>query len=232
MTDKADFTDEEWTRLKRAPFVAGMAISLSDPGGPIELVKDTSATLKTVAAAAEDGGRGAFVTAVATEVAAESKARQNPLRDFKPAKGALAGQEILEELTAVNAIVSAKASPEDADAYRTWLKDAALEAANAAKEGASWGFTPSASAKASSGCWTSSARPSRRRPERRGVAASGWLVGRKSKLGMGKEILATPRTCQLERSIVIDQRGDEATTRMTHTDCLECDFSQPVGRRS
>jgi hypothetical protein len=27
MTGKADFTDEEWTRLKRAPFVAGMASS-------------------------------------------------------------------------------------------------------------------------------------------------------------------------------------------------------------
>ena len=48
MTGKADFTEEEWTRLKRAPFVAGMAISLSDPGGPIELAKETAAALKTV----------------------------------------------------------------------------------------------------------------------------------------------------------------------------------------
>ena len=38
MTSKA-FTEEEWMRLKRAPFVAGMAISLADPGGPIEAVK-------------------------------------------------------------------------------------------------------------------------------------------------------------------------------------------------
>jgi hypothetical protein len=44
MTGKADFTDEEWTRLKRAPFVAGMAIPLSDPGGPIELAKETAVT--------------------------------------------------------------------------------------------------------------------------------------------------------------------------------------------
>src|SRR5919204_366868 len=36
MTTEADFTEEEWARLKRAPFVAGMAISLADPGGPIE----------------------------------------------------------------------------------------------------------------------------------------------------------------------------------------------------
>jgi len=135
MTGKADFTDEEWMRLKRAPFIAGMAISLSDPGGPIELVKETAAALKTVTGAAAQGDRGELVTALA----AEAKERKNPLSGFK-AKGALAGQEILEELAAVNAIASAKASPEDAEAYRAWLEDAAQEAANAAKEGGFLGF--------------------------------------------------------------------------------------------
>ena len=139
MTGKADFTDEEWTRLKRAPFVAGMAISLSDPGGPIELAKETAATLRTVTGAAEQGGRGELVAAVASEVAAEAKERKNPLSGFRP-KGALAGQEILEELTAVNEIVSAKANADDAQAYRDWLKDAAREAADAAKEGGFFGF--------------------------------------------------------------------------------------------
>jgi hypothetical protein len=138
MTGKADFTDQEWTRLKRSPFIAGMAISLSDPGGPIELVKETAATLKTVAAA-EDGSRGELVARIATEAAADAKARKNPLGDFK-AKGALAGQEILKELTAVNGIVTEKASAEDAAAYRSWLKDAAQEAAQAAKEGGFLGF--------------------------------------------------------------------------------------------
>jgi hypothetical protein len=136
MTGKADFTDEEWARLKRAPFVAGMAISLSDPGGPIELAKETAATLKTVLNAAD---RGELVRAVAAEAEADARARQNPLHDFKP-RGALAGQEIVEELSAVNAIVSAKASPEEAEAYRAWLRDAAQEAADAAKEGGFFGF--------------------------------------------------------------------------------------------
>jgi hypothetical protein len=138
MTGKADFTDEEWARLKRSPFVAGMAISLSDPGGPIELVKETAATLKTVTAAAE-GSHGDLVTAIATEATADAKARKNPLHDFKP-KGALAGQEILEELAAVNGIVAAKASADEAEAYRNWLKAAAQEAAAAAKEGGFLGF--------------------------------------------------------------------------------------------
>src|SRR3954466_10920167 len=105
MTDKADFTDQEWARVKRAPFVAGMAISLSDPGGPIELAKETAAALRTVMNAAEQATPGEFIGAVAADAAADAKAHKNPLRDFKP-MGALAGQEILEELDAANGIVS------------------------------------------------------------------------------------------------------------------------------
>ena len=47
MTSRQDFTDEEWTRIRRAPLVAGVAISLADPGGPIELAKETMATLRS-----------------------------------------------------------------------------------------------------------------------------------------------------------------------------------------
>jgi hypothetical protein len=139
MTGKADFTEEEWTRLKRAPFVAGMAISLADPGGPIEVVKETAATLKTVRNAAESGGSGELIDALAQEAVADARHHANPLHDFK-VKGALAGQEILDELTDVNRIVSAKGTPEEADAYREWLRTAAQEAANAAKEGGFFGF--------------------------------------------------------------------------------------------
>jgi broad specificity phosphatase PhoE len=140
MTSKADFTDEEWTRLKRAPFVAGMAISLADPGGPIEALKETAATLKTVLGAAEQGGRGELVDALAREVAEQARERKNPLAGFKPSKGATAGVEILDELREVNRIASQKATAEDAAALREWLLAAAQEAANAAKEGGFMGF--------------------------------------------------------------------------------------------
>jgi hypothetical protein len=140
MTSKADFSDEEWARLKRAPFVAGMAISLADPGGPIEAVKETAATLKTVLGEAEGGGRGEFVNAIAREVADDARQRKSPLGGFKPSKGATAGMEILDELREVNRIIAEKATPEDAAAVREWLLAAAQEAANAAKEGGFFGF--------------------------------------------------------------------------------------------
>jgi hypothetical protein len=139
MTSRTDFTDEEWTRLKRAPFVAGMAISLADPGGPIEAVKETSATLKTVRAA-EGGDRGELVGELAREVVADAGQRKNPLGGFKPARGANAGVEILGELGEVNRIVAEKATPEDATAMREWLLEAAQAAADAAKEGGFMGF--------------------------------------------------------------------------------------------
>jgi broad specificity phosphatase PhoE len=136
MTTKADFTDDEWARLKRAPFVAGMAISLADPGGPIEAFKETAATLRTVVEAAEGDGRGELVDAIATEVAAEAKQRQSPLAGFKPRAAA----EVMDELREANRVVSEKATPEDAAAFRAWLLAAAQEAADAAKEGGFFGI--------------------------------------------------------------------------------------------
>jgi hypothetical protein len=136
MTSKADFTEEEWARLKRAPFVAGMAISLADPGGPIEAVKETAATLRTVVDRAEGGSRGELVSAIAKDAAAEARQRHSPLAGFKPHST----DEIIDELREVNRVVSEKASPEDAAAFREWLLAAAQEAANAAKEGGFLGF--------------------------------------------------------------------------------------------
>src|SRR5436190_1831983 len=98
MTTKADFSDEEWTRLKRAPFVAGMAISLADPGGPIEAFKESAATLKVVVGGFE--GRGELVDAIAQDIQADAREHENPASGFKPAKGVSVGVEILDELGA------------------------------------------------------------------------------------------------------------------------------------
>jgi hypothetical protein len=139
MTSRTDFTDAEWQRLGRAPLVAGMAISLADPGGPIEALKETGAALKTVLEAAEGGAHGTFVQAVAGDVAQKARRRESPLAGFKPS-GATAREEILDELRAVNALLIEKATPEEAAAFREWLKAAAQRAALAAKEGGFLGF--------------------------------------------------------------------------------------------
>jgi hypothetical protein len=138
MTTKADFTEEEWATLVRAPMVAGAAISLADPGGPIEVLKETSAVVKVVTASATEDQHD-LVGEVAREVRSLAEQRKNPLGDFKP-KGALAGKEILDELGRANEIVGAKGTPEEAEAFRAFILECAQRAAEAAKEGGFMGF--------------------------------------------------------------------------------------------
>jgi hypothetical protein len=139
MTTRADFTDEEWDRLGRAPLVAATAISLADPGGPIEAVKESSAAVRTVVEAARDNAYGDFVQAVAKDVAEKASQRRNPMAGFRPT-GAQACEQILEELRAVNALLVDKTTPEETAQFREWLKHAAQRAATAAKEGGFLGF--------------------------------------------------------------------------------------------
>jgi hypothetical protein len=134
MTSRADFTEEEWARLGRAPLVAGIAISLADPGGPIEAIKESRAALKTVLEAAREGGFGEFVQSVAADVAEKAKRRENPMAGFKP-DSRQPIDDILEELRAVNALLREKASPEDLAEFRDWLRTASQRVALAAREG-------------------------------------------------------------------------------------------------
>jgi hypothetical protein len=138
VTTKNDFTEDEWARIVRAPFVAGMAISLADPGGPVEATKETLATLKS---ATNPPSREQLLADVALDISAMTQRRQSPLGGYRPtAAGASWGEQVLEELRGVQAIVTAKSEPEEAAAYGRWLVAAAQAAADAAKEGGFMGF--------------------------------------------------------------------------------------------
>jgi hypothetical protein len=68
---------------------------------------------------------------VALDIQAMTQHKQNPLADFKPRTG----QQVLDELRGVNELVTAKATPEEVEAFGRWLLAAAQAAADAAKEG-------------------------------------------------------------------------------------------------
>jgi hypothetical protein len=137
MTSKTSFTDEEWERMCRAPMVAGMAITIADPGGPIEIAKEGMATIR---AATLPPSQQELLAAVALDIQAMLQQKQNPAGAFKPTSAATAGAELLDEVRAAVAIVSEKATPEESEAFRGWLLAAAQAAADAAKEGGFMGF--------------------------------------------------------------------------------------------
>jgi hypothetical protein len=137
VTTKSDFSDEEWARIVRAPMVAGLAISLADPGGPIEATKETMATLKN---ATNPPSREQLLSEVALEIQALTQQKQNPLKGYKPTKDRPVGDQVLDELRDVQAIIAAKAEPEETAAFGTWLVAAAQAAAEAAKDGGFMGI--------------------------------------------------------------------------------------------
>jgi hypothetical protein len=138
VTTKSDFTEDEWSQVVRAPFVAGMAITLADPGGPIEATKETLATLKS---ATNPPSREQLLAEVALDIQAMTQQKQSPLGGYRPtADGPPPGEQVLEELRAVHALVAAKAQPDEAVAVGHWRVAAAQAAADAAKEGGFLGF--------------------------------------------------------------------------------------------
>jgi hypothetical protein len=138
MAGKTDFTDTEWQVLSRAPLVAGMAITLADPGGPIEVGKETAAVLRLVTQ--ESATRDDLAGAVAREVLELAGQRKSPLGTFRPPRGAMAGKAILDELANAKSIAAAKAGDGEAQEFAAWLLECAQRAATAAKEGGFMGF--------------------------------------------------------------------------------------------
>ena len=140
VTTKSDFTEEEWTRVVRAPLVAGLAISLADPGGPIEMAKESMASLKN---ATNPPSREQLLAEVALEIQGMAQRRENPLKGYKPRPTPSAptpGDAVLEELTAVQALVAGTSTPDETTAFATWLLAASQAAADAAKDGGFMGF--------------------------------------------------------------------------------------------
>jgi len=138
VTTKSDFSEEDWARIVRGPFVAGLAISLADPGGPIEATKETMATMKT---ATNPPSREQLLAEVALEVQAMAQERKHPLQGYTPHKeGGAAGSQVLQELREVQGLVAATATTEETTAFAAWLVASAQAAAEAAKEGGFMGF--------------------------------------------------------------------------------------------
>ena len=137
MTTKADFSEEDWARVVRAPFVAGMAITLADPGGPIEAAKESMASIK---AATNPPSREQLLSEIALDIQDQVQQHHNPVKGYRPTGSTPVGDQVLHELGDVRAIVSEHATPEEVAAFGNWLVSTAEAAAQAAKEGGFMGF--------------------------------------------------------------------------------------------
>jgi hypothetical protein len=137
MTSKNDFSQDEWAQIVRAPFVVALAVSLSDPGGPIEAGKEQMAAIR---GAMNPPSRESLLVDVALDVQAMTQQREHPLKGYRPSGGGDPREALLKELQATRALLRAKMTPAEATAFSGWVVDIAQAAADAAKEGGFMGI--------------------------------------------------------------------------------------------
>ena len=137
MADKSSFTPDEWTLLLRSVMTAGIAVSMAEPSGLWGLLKEGVAGAKALAEAKIDPGADALVKAIVGDfdtATGRSAARDDLKAQFITSKPAEIKQKCIETLRQTSALLDAKA-PNDAVAFKGWLRHVSQRVAEAANEG-------------------------------------------------------------------------------------------------
>jgi len=124
MTKKADFNAEEWSKVAEGPLLAGMRVITADRGGTI---RESLAMGQVYAQARQQQG--------ASELLDELVASPPAVDPAKMRSAGEAGQASSEGLREAVRLLEQKASSEEADAYRGFVRDVAGAVARAHKEG-------------------------------------------------------------------------------------------------
>ena len=138
MTNKSDYTEEEWNLLGEAPLLAGTAVLMAGKTG-LGTFKETVALSKGFIVGAQKYPDNELIRTLATG----DEAKQAEKRYSKSIKGMAPAQlqaYTVEQLGRVKDILYTKAIEQEADEYKKWVMAIATNVARAAKEGGHLGF--------------------------------------------------------------------------------------------
>jgi hypothetical protein len=142
MAKQDTFTAEEWTLLRLTPSLVAGGTAAADPSGLFSSVKESFAGAKTMAEAFKTNSALELFSALAADRSIPGMpdpksmlgegTREQQMANLKTA--------VLERVKSTAALVAAKATPAEAQAYKAMLVGVAEQAANASKEGGFLGF--------------------------------------------------------------------------------------------
>jgi hypothetical protein len=121
MTAKADFTEEEWNTVREGPAAAGMIVLMAHGGGSF---RETWALAKTYTEAKKQPGSSPLIDEVVSErpdverYHSAEEQEQHGLAGIREAVG----------------LVEQKATPDEVEAYRTFVLEVATRVAKAHEE--------------------------------------------------------------------------------------------------
>lgn len=137
MADKSSFTPDEWKLVLEGVMMASVAVTAAEPSGLLGLLKESVAAGSSLAAAKTDAGSNGLIKAVVADFeTSEGRSLARAGLKEKVAGGETADikAKCLDVLRQVAVLVDAKA-PEDAAAFKGWLRQISQRVAEAANEG-------------------------------------------------------------------------------------------------
>jgi hypothetical protein len=137
MTDKSNFTPDEWKKLLESVMMAGIAITAADPSGLWGVLKESFASSSELVKAKLDPGANPLIKSVVDDfntAQGRSTTRDGLTEKLKGIKPTEITAKCIETLREAGAVVDAKA-PGDAAAFKGWLRRISQHVAEAAPEG-------------------------------------------------------------------------------------------------
>jgi hypothetical protein len=137
MVDKSSFTPDEWKLLLESLMAASIAITAAEPSGLWGLLKESFAGGTDLAKAKMNPGTDALIKAVVADFGTANgrSVTRDGLNDkLKGSKPAEIKEKCVDILRQAAAVIDAKA-PQDAAAFKGWLRQISQHVAEASKEG-------------------------------------------------------------------------------------------------
>ena len=131
MTTKDDLTPDEWEHLLTAPWVAGILVVFADTH-ITGMAGEFRALWQSLTVEPTGAGQG-----IMTELIADLQDRESD-EDTPAGDEDLDKEELLALISAAADLVDTRCRPDEAAAYKDWIRNAATATAEASKE--SWFF--------------------------------------------------------------------------------------------
>jgi hypothetical protein len=130
MTDKSAFTESEWHALTDAPLLVTAAIFVVGEHGPLSMMKEASASARTITKPGERGVANELIGQIVAE--ANTKEARAEMKEHRGPTPQAAVESVLHDLEPAAAALK-KLPPDEASQVAAWLVAIAEAVAQSAK---------------------------------------------------------------------------------------------------
>lgn len=134
MIARQDFTDEQWYRLRSAPFQVTEAVIEADPSGTLATGRELKAFESELERVRYDPDENGLMRLIANSLRDDAAADTGVAPTDLPEDGSLADR-VIAVLADLRVVLDATVEPDTSAAFRAWLLQIGTVTASAAKEG-------------------------------------------------------------------------------------------------